>query len=116
MKREAWLVYNDALNKIWAEYSKNSQLVGKSISFTEKKFFGLRVKQVEKVLSDTWIECSYSVVDRNNVSSHFKNLRIRDFDEYSDLLDRIKNSLSIKGNVIRDFNVTCEKEFINPIH
>lgn len=116
MTKETWLVYNDALNKAWTDYSKNSQLIGKSMSFPEKKFFGLKIKQVEKVLSDTWIECSYSLVDKNNVASHFKNLRIRDFEEYSDLLDRIKDSLSIKGNVIRDFSVSCEKEYITPFH
>lgn len=114
MRKDKWILYNDLMNKVWKDYDHQTSLIGKSILVTEKRFFGLKKIKVEKILSDSWIECYYDVVDKDNVISKFKYPRIREFADYSEVLDCIKKSLDKPDNIIRNFSITCEKSFIDP--
>lgn len=114
MRKDKWVLYNDLMTRVWKDYDHQTSLIGKSVLVPKKKFFGLKITQVEKILSDAWIECSYDVVDKDNVISKYKNPRIREFSDYSEVLDNLRKSLDKPGNVIKNFSITCEKSFIDP--
>lgn len=114
MRKDKWILYNDLMTKVWKDYDYQTSLIGKSILVTQKKFFGLKSFKVEKILSDSWIECYYDVIDKDNVISKFKHPRIREFSDYSEVLDEIKRSLDKPGNIIKNFSISCEKSFIDP--
>lgn len=113
MRKDRWIVYNDQMNKVWKEYDHQTSLIGKSILIQSKKFFGLKKINIEKILSDSWIECTFDVINKDNVISKFNYPRVREFSDYSEILDKIRISLDEPGNIIKNFSINCKNSYID---
>ena len=110
-KTKRFNVYNEQMMNAWKKYNAQSNLIGESFVFKKHKWF--RTTLEEKILSDTWIECAYNTVDKNNVVTKFSNKRIREFDDFDSIIKDIQKTVMTKPDVvIQDFYVKCESSYI----
>lgn len=110
-KVKRYNVYSEQMMAVWKKYTAQSNLIGESFIFKKHKWFKTSLE--EKILSDTWIECSYNIIDKNNVITRFSNTRIREFDEFDSVLKAIQKTVLTKpDSVIEDFSVSCQTSYI----
>lgn len=110
-KFKRYNVLSEQMMNAWKKYSAQSNLIGESFVFKKHKWFKTTLE--EKILSDTWIECSYNMVDKNNVITKFSNKRIREFDDFDSILKNLQKTVMTKPDVIiQDFSVKCESSYI----
>lgn len=110
-KLKRFNVYNEQMMNAWKKYNSQSNLIGESFMFKKRKWFKTTLE--EKILTDSWIECSYNVVDKNNVVTKVSNKRIREFEDFNEMLKSLQKTVMTKpDSVIQDFSVKCECSYI----
>lgn len=111
LKYRRWNVYNEQLLSAWKKYNYQSNLIGQTFVFKKKKLFKTNFE--ERILSDTWLECSYDVLDKNNAITKFSNKRIREFEEFDNVIKNLqKIVLGKPDSIVKDFSIKCENTYI----
>lgn len=104
-------VYSEQMMNAWKKYNAQSNLIGESFIFKKHKWFKTTLE--EKILTDSWIECSFNVIDKNNVVTKVSNKRIREFEDFDSILKSIQKTIMTKpDSIIKDFSVKCESSYI----
>lgn len=104
-------LFNEQIMNCWKQYTHQNELIGKSFVFNERKLFKKITK--EKILSDSWIECSFDLIGKDNQITHFNNVRVREFSEINEIMDKIQKTILTKPDeIIKDFSIKCEVSYI----
>ena len=93
-KLKRFNVYNEQMMNAWKKYNSQSNLIGESFLVKKRKWFKTTIE--EKILTDSWIECSYNVIDKNNVVTKVSNKRIREFEDFDNLLKSLQRTVMTK--------------------
>lgn len=110
-KLKRFNVYNEQMMNAWKKYNSQSNLIGESFLVKKRKWFKTTIE--EKILTDSWIECSYNIIDKNNVVTKVSNKRIREFEDFDNLLKSLQRTVMTQpDSVIQDFSVKCNCSYI----
>lgn len=110
-KMKRFNVYNEQMMNAWKKYNAKSNMIGESFLIKKRKWFKTTIE--EQILTDSWIECSFNVIDKNDVVTRVCNTRIREFEDFDSIIKSIQKTVMTKpDSVIKDFSVKCECSYI----